>query len=290
LKLPFKIRFKKRYILLALLCFPFIFMHSCVKFRTSDKKTLKEFKEAGIPVNIDYFQTSSHAKKVRVVTTSEEKDTTILFIHGAPGSADAFYDYLKDSVLLQKARLVTIDRPGYGYSDFGKSLTSIKAQAEVVREICDAYNFQNIILVGHSFGGPIAAYVPTLTNKIDGVLMLAPAIDPDNEKILWIANFARWKATKWLIPRSLAVAGDEKFSHVAELQKLSDVWQNITIPVVHIHGEKDGIVPYENLAFATANFDSLYFKSISIPEENHFIPWTQKPLVLEEILGLLNRK
>jgi len=290
LKLPFKFRFRKRYIVLVIICMPVILLNSCLKSRTSDKKTLKEFEEAGVAVKIDYFQTSSHAKKVRVVTTGMEKDTTILFIHGAPGSSDAFYSYLKDSVLLERAKLISIDRPGYGYSDFGKSLTSIEAQAQVVREICDAYNLKNIILVGHSFGGPIAAYVPTISDKIDGVVMLAPAIDPDNEKIFWIANFARWKITKWMVPRSLAVAGDEKFSHSEELRKIRDAWGDVKIPVVHIHGEKDAIVPYANLAFATKEFDDTYYRSISLPEENHFIPWTQKPLVLEEILGLLNTK
>ena len=36
----------------------------------------------------------------------------VLLVHGSPGSADAFLDYLADTVLSKKARLVTIDRPG----------------------------------------------------------------------------------------------------------------------------------------------------------------------------------
>jgi len=259
-----------------------------MRFRTSDKKTRKEFNKVNIPVKIDYFKTDLYTKKVRVVATDTKKKTTILFIHGAPGSGDAFYDYLKDTVLLQKANLVTIDRPGYGYSGLGNSLTSIKKQAQIIREICDAYAFKNVILVGHSFGGPIAAYVPTFTDKVNGVLLLAPAIDPNHEKILWIANFARWKTTKWLVPKSFAVSGDEKFSHVQELQKIENEWNKISIPIVQIHGKKDGLVPYENLAFSKEKFNDSIFTAISLPEENHFIPWTQKELVVEEILKLLD--
>lgn len=265
-------------------------MHSCMHFRTSDKKTLKEFSKANVPIKINYFKSTLYSEKVRIVTTAAKKDTTIIFIHGAPGSGDAFYDYLKDTTLLQKAKLVTIDRPGYGYSGLGNSLISIKKQAQIIHEICNAYGFNNVFLVGHSFGGPIAAYVPTLTHKINGVLLLAPAIDPDHEKILWIANFAKWKATKWLVPKSFAVSGDEKFSHSKELQKIKNEWYKVTIPVTHIHGEKDGLVPYENLAFSRQKFNDSIFKSISLAKENHFIPWTQKSLVIEEILKLLDQK
>ena len=290
MKLSFKYRFKKRSLIIAFIGISFIFMHSCMHFRTSDKKTLKEFSKANVPIKINYFKSTLYSEKVRIVTTAAKKDTTIIFIHGAPGSGDAFYDYLKDTTLLQKAKLVTIDRPGYGYSGLGNSLISIKKQAQIIHEICNAYGFNNVFLVGHSFGGPIAAYVPTLTHKINGVLLLAPAIDPDHEKILWIANFAKWKATKWLVPKSFAVSGDEKFSHSKELQKIKNEWYKVTIPVTHIHGEKDGLVPYENLAFSRQKFNDSIFKSISLAKENHFIPWTQKSLVIEEILKLLDQK
>ena len=40
----------------------------------------------------------------------------LIFVHGAPGSWDAFKDYLTDEDLKSKARVVAYDRPGYGGS------------------------------------------------------------------------------------------------------------------------------------------------------------------------------
>ena len=36
-----------------------------------------------------------------------------------------------DSILTQKAQLISVDRAGYGYSDYGKSVISIQKQAEL---------------------------------------------------------------------------------------------------------------------------------------------------------------
>ncbi|MEM9687475.1 MAG: alpha/beta fold hydrolase, partial [Bacteroidota bacterium] len=218
-----------------------------MNFRTSDKKTLKYFEEAGVKSIIDYIETPQHTGKIRTISTGENKALTVLFVHGAPGSGDAFYSYLKDSTLLEHARLITYDRPGYGYSDFGRAMTSIEEQTKVLTALITQHNLQHVILVGHSYGGPIAAYASLLSDKVRGVIMLAPAIAPDHEKYFWIGNFARWKLTRWLIPASWVVSADEKYSHEVELQKFIPQWKNIQVPIVCLQGDKDRLVPYENL-------------------------------------------
>ena len=88
-----------------------------------------------------------------------------------------------------------------------------------------------MILVGHSYGGPIAAYTSLKMPKVKSVLMLAPAIDSASEKVFKIAHVAKWKLTKWMVPAAFRVAGDEKFAHIEELQKLKNIWKEIKVPV-----------------------------------------------------------
>jgi pimeloyl-ACP methyl ester carboxylesterase len=52
-----------------------------------------------------------------IETGNAQKPTLIL--HGSPGSWNAFKEYLQDTTLLKKYRMIAIDRPGFGYSDFG---------------------------------------------------------------------------------------------------------------------------------------------------------------------------
>lgn len=271
----------------SFLCTVLVLSSSCFRLRTSDTRTLKQFNNSDISVEIDSFQTSVFPDKIRTIRSGSKNKTTILFVHGAPGSSDVFYDYLMDSVLLNEAQLISMDRPGYGYSGFGKAFPSIKEQSKIISELCAYYDLKNVVVVGHSYGGPIAAYAAILTEAIRAVLMLAPAIDPSNEKIFWMANLTQWKSTRWLVPNSLVVAGDEKFSHVKELQKLTNNWKQLDIPVIHMHGTKDNIVPFQNLSFSKQHFDKQSFEGIAILGEKHFLPKSQYNLVVMKILKLL---
>ena len=255
--------------------------------RSSDKETIKYFQKAGVNCRIDYIPNSLTDYKIRVVSTGGHAKNAVLFIHGAPGSSDAFYSYLKDSTLLKNAKLITYDRPGYGYSGFGESMVKTSEQARIVKDIIDHYNLSNVVVVGHSYGGPIAAYASLLSNRINGVLMLAPAIDPDHEEYYRIGNFAKWKLTKWAVPTTLVVSADEKYAHEEDMRNLAQEWQNISVPVVSLQGDKDMLVPYENLDFTRKHFNAEYFTGKTIEKENHFIPWTKRELVVDEILGFL---
>lgn len=254
--------------------------------RTSDRKTQMIFQKENANYQIKRYQLQSVDYPVRVVSSqyNDRNDIAIFFVHGAPGSSDNYYKYLRDSLLLKNANLYSIDRPGYGFSNFGKPEISIRKQSEVVAEIIDSLPEQKVVVVGHSYGGPIAAYSSILSPKVKSVIMLAPAIDPDNEKVFWFAYIAKWKLTKWMVPGAMGVAGDEKFSHVAELEKLKDIWKEVKVPVLHIHGTKDIVVPFENLDFSTKKFNPQVLDTIVLAKENHFLPWKRYSLVRKELL------
>ena len=276
------------YLRVAIIVVLVFFFQSCFRFRTSDKKSIALFNANQVENKIRYIPISGTNFKIRLVGTAKKKsDTAVFFIHGAPGSADNYYAYLKDSLLLQNASLYSVDRPGYGYSKFGKAVKSIDHQTQMISQVIDSLEEQYVIVVGHSYGGPIAAYSSLKTEKVKGVIMLAPAIDPENEKIFWIARFAKWKLTKWMVPGALSVAGDEKFSHVEALREIENVWEDITVPVIHVHGTKDVIVPYENINFSKEKFNDNYLETITLEGENHFLPWSQEDLVKELIFRLL---
>src|SRR5688500_9430734 len=84
--------------------------------------------------NITYLKTSKGNKK---------KKNAILFVHGSPGSLDAYLDYMYNDSLLSKADLISYDRPGYGHSDFGKSLTSLRGQARILRSLMNELNYDH---------------------------------------------------------------------------------------------------------------------------------------------------
>ncbi|UZR93862.1 alpha/beta fold hydrolase [Chondrinema litorale] len=225
-------------------------------------------------------------------------DTTkplVFFVHGAPGSYDNFMGFLKDSTLLQHARMLSVDRPGYGNSGKKESETSIEKQAKMLLEILKANDKgRGVVLVGHSYGGPIIARMAMEVadnepDLIDALVLAAPAIDPEHEKIFFVSRKVPWAIVKWITPRFLKRANDEKMTHVEELKKMLPLWEKITIPVTYIHGEKDGLVPFENTAFAKRVLVNAPVDYVTKEKMGHLIPWKNPELMKDAILKHLSQ-
>ncbi|MCV6629746.1 MAG: alpha/beta hydrolase [Flavobacteriaceae bacterium] len=256
-----------------------------MKFRTDDAGVITYF-EGVVGFQLDYID--SAYGKVRATRTGDPNSKKgIVFVHGTPGSGDAFFGYLKNSRYQYNHQIITYDRPGYGYSSFGKSLPSLEAQASVIEKLIHHYQLESVVVVGHSFGGPIAAVSALHSKKIKGLLLLAPALDPQQEKNVQIAGVLQYQMIRWFTPKVWEVAADEKYTHIGELETYRPAWQSLQIPIIHLHAPKDRLVPFENLDFATEHFNNNYFKAEEVPDGDHFLPWTNKPVVLEAIDKLL---
>ena len=121
---------KKRLIIPFAMLSLLAFANSCISLRMSDKDVIKSFNKVNQTPKI--YHTTYKGKKMRYIASKPFNNNlpTVLFLHGAPGSSSDFYRYLKDTVLSKKANLISIDRLGYGYSDYGNSETSLTEQAE----------------------------------------------------------------------------------------------------------------------------------------------------------------
>ena len=79
------------------------------------------------------------------------------------------------------------------------------------------------------------------------------------------------------------MAGDEKTVHAEELALIADGWDEVTVPVLHIHGNIDDIVPYENVNYTKEAFPDI--EIITTPNTGHEIAWGRpelmKPMILE---------
>ncbi len=282
--------FKKKRLLIPLsLLTVLVLANSCVSLRMSDDKVIKSFKKINQTPKI--YHTNYKGKKMRYITSKpiDKKLPTVLFLHGAPGSSSDFYRYLKDTLLSKKANLISIDRLGYGYSDYGVSETSLTEQAESAFSILNENNLEKVIVMGWSFGGPIAVKLTVLhPDIIKHVILIAPAISPKDEKFFILGKLAYWKLTKWTLPRPFRVAEDEKLTHVKELNLLLPDWSKITTPISYYHGNKDKIVPFANAAFIKTHVAKPYLKMTTIEGGTHFLMFKHYPMVRNEILHILD--
>lgn len=259
----------------------------CLTFRESDRSLNRDMKKKGLPYEIHY----DPSDMLRWLWYKNENPDVplLLFIHGAPGSSSSFLSYLKDKRLRDFYSVLVVDRPGYGFSDYG-NYQPIPKQYEAIQRILECAEItSNVITIGHSFGGTISGYIAIQNpDWLKASIMIAPAIDPDQEKYLWFGKLALYKSTRWLSPRSLRVAADEKYSHEAELHTFIGDWHRIKKPVLHIHGDADGLVPYGNVSFSENNIPDKWLEIKTIQNKGHLIPFTERESMIDEIIRFIS--
>ncbi|HEY4111362.1 alpha/beta hydrolase [Puia sp.] len=261
-----------------------------VQFRMDDKELFSWFHERHLDPRIDYYQ--AKGRRIRYLAIGDRPDATILFIHGAPSSLSYWKDYLADSLLLSRATMYAVDRPGYGYSGLANAMPDIGDQADVIRLILDSLHRANhpVIVVGVSYGGPIACRLAMdYPELVDGLVLVAPPIGPGLEKIFWFTYPVETPAVHWFVPRMLKTANEEKVHHRAELTKMLPLWGRIHVPVIYVQGEQDGLVDTTNAGFARQhllNAPSLTIRMI--PGRGHLIAFAEKDRIEKAILDMLD--
>lgn len=237
---------------------------------------------------------SGDGRRVHYVEVGEKSARAVVFVHGTPGSWRAFEGFLAQPALAERARLVSVDRLGFGLSEPGKVETSLEKQAASLvpllrRLAADAAPGAGLpILVGHSYGGPVIARLamdhPELTG---GLVMIAPSIDPELERLRWYNHFASWRLFSWTLPAQWRTSNREIMPLKKELQAMLEGWPRIAAPVIVIQGDQDELVPAGNADFAARMLPAERIQLERVPAAGHFVLWQQPQLVVRAILSLL---
>ncbi|MFW5758599.1 MAG: alpha/beta fold hydrolase [Bacteroidota bacterium] len=264
----------------------FLLLQACVQFRESTYYMLKQFPGAKIE-NLHYEH-----RNIRYMSL-HRNDTfpTIFFLHGSPSSMSVYNAYFEDTVLAQWANILAADRPGYGYSDLGMSERSVKRQAELMWRIIENNGSPSpLYIVGSSYGGTVAAKMAMLKpDKVDGMVLVSASVAPGEEKIYRISYLLQYPPFKWIIPRIIRVANDEKLSHYEELTQMLPWWERITTPVILIHGTEDNLIYPSNAYFAVKNLiNSKFVDHFPKEGEGHFLQIRYKDFILQKIKQLID--
>jgi pimeloyl-ACP methyl ester carboxylesterase len=120
-----------------------------------------------------------NGEKIRVVQKGEGQD--ILLIHGTPGSIEDWQPII-DS-LSTTHRVTAFDRLGNGFSTANNYRYTIKDNVKITNQLITALGLDSVLIVGHSYGGSIAAHMATTKNdKIRSYIIVASPLyhlEPD---------------------------------------------------------------------------------------------------------------
>ncbi len=283
-------RMKKRHIVLSILAIGLF--TTCqmefMKFRKSDEKQRAMFEEKGLQ-GVDFQSYEFDGQVMHFTKMGNDSLPLVLMLHGAPGSSSACLGYLMDTALTNHACVIAVDRPGYGYSDFGKAERSLVKQAAAIRPILEKYRPKKIVLAGHSYAGPVIARMAIdFPQLVDGLIIVAGSIDPALEPHYWWQGPLDWKAICWMLPPAFRVSNQEILPLPEQLEAMLPFWGNITCPVTVIQGTRDNLVHPGNADFAERMLtNSSKLEIVRMEGGSHFVFWTQQELIVQEILKIV---
>jgi pimeloyl-ACP methyl ester carboxylesterase len=201
---------------------------------------------------------------------------TLLFFHGN-GEIASDYDMIAPAYHEIGANLFVADYRGYGASDGAPSFASLISDAHPVARrfhaLLDEQGFEDRrFVMGRSLGGlPAAELAATAHERFAGLVIESSA--PGLARIRQRAGI------------------DESDSEIAALVEAHDERLDaIRLPVLHIHGEWDEIVP---LRYGIAFHEGLRTDAkqlVIIPQAGHNdIGWVGRELYFEALAGFIAR-
>lgn len=285
-----KTKRKLKWGFLILLACWIVFAQSCMKFRISDSKAKEEFRQKGLQVSFHY--TDVNESGLHYVKTGADTLPTLFFVHGSPGSWDAFKIYMLDTGLLQHFRIISVDRPGFGYSSFGTALKLEEQSLLINKVIQKENNHKPVHLVGHSIGGPVIIHLAqNHPVEFASLTILAGSISPyDEPKEYWRYLFM-YTPLKLLMPGAFKPSNDEIIYFKKDLYHIDTMYAALKMPVTFIHGDADKFVTVKNVEYGKKKLvNNPAVKVIIIPGAGHFIPWEQFGLIKEHLLSLADKQ
>ncbi len=263
-----------------------IMAQSCMKFKISDSEAKKDFGNDGVVLTTKTVKLGK--RNMHYAQSGNDTLATIVFVHGSPGSWNAFTQYMKDKDLLSRYRMIAVDRPGFGDSDFGKAVP-LKEQSALIGPLFNEWkNGKPFYLVGHSLGGPmiIQLYADN-PGLVDGLVLLAASVDPAEEKKEPWRYIMDGALMRYFIPGAFRPSNRELIFFKKDVYALQDKFSAVKGKVYIVHGSKDTFVPAGNAAYAAKKFVNASSVEIMMIEgASHFIPWQHYDTIKKVLMKL----
>ena len=207
-------------------------------------------------------------------------------LHGTPGSWTA-WEQLMVEPGIEQFDFIALDRPGWGSSNAVEDnvFPKLKDQAAIIAQAMRSMNLQQpVILVTHSWGGPVALeFASRFENLVDGMVLIASPADAEVSRPRWYHKAARLKLVQWIIGSQMSRSNIEMLSLDSELELLKPSLKDIEIPIVIMQGKKDWLVKPDNAFYLKQELTNSSTRLMYYEKLNHFIPFKQTDEVIKAI-------
>ncbi len=137
--------------------------------------------------------------------------------------------------------MVVADRPGFAQSEPQRAVTDIAAQADALAALLDGPAAQKVIVIGQSYGGPIATLMAARHPEKIKALVLMSAFYGERGPTIRRLD-ALGSLVRPALPRDMQNSLAEISGQAPQLPAARTALASLTAPVIVLHGDKDTFI------------------------------------------------
>jgi pimeloyl-ACP methyl ester carboxylesterase len=147
-----------------------------------------------------------HVVELGTSIPGAQEKAPIVLIHGAGCNLEDMRLALGER-LAARHRVILIDRAGLGWSERkSRRGSSPSYQAAMLRDVLDELGVARAVVVGHSWGGALAAsFALDHPQRVAGLVLLAPPLYPFDRSMTWLYTIFATPVAGWLYAHTLAL-------------------------------------------------------------------------------------
>lgn len=222
---------------------------------------------AGTMERIDFRAGVSEGWRISALQTPERADATwkVVIITGTPSWSEYWAPTI--AALPQTREMIVADRPGFRTSEPQDAVRDLAKQADALAPMLEHRPGQRVLLVGQSFGAPVATLMAQrYPDRVDAVVLVSAYFGDRGPTARRM--FGAGRIFQGMLPRDLKNSIAEVTAQTDQLPAVWTALRGLRQPIVFIHGDADTFVPLEADQRIAAEYGHTL---ITVPEGDHFL-------------------
>jgi pimeloyl-ACP methyl ester carboxylesterase len=205
--------------------------------------------------------------RISALQTPERADATwkVVIITGTPSWSEYWAPTIAG--LPQTREMIVADRPGFRDSEPEDAVRDLAKQADALAPMLEARPGQRVLLVGQSFGAPLATLMAQrYPDRVDAIVLVSAYFGdrgPTARRMFGVGRLFQG-----MLARDLRNSISEVSAQTEQLPAVWNALRGLQQPIVFIHGDDDTFVPLEADQRIAAEYGHTL---ITVPGGDHFL-------------------
>lgn len=205
--------------------------------------------------------------RISALQTPARPDATwkVVIVTGTPSWSEYWAPTIAG--LPQTREMIVADRPGFRSSEPEDAVRDLAKQADALAPMLEAREGERVLLVGQSFGAPVATLMAQrYPDQVDAIVLVSAFFGDRGPTARRMIGAGR--LVHGMLPRDLKNSISEVSAQEEQLPGVWEALRGLRQPIVFVHGDDDTFVPLAADQRIAAEYGHTL---VTVPGGDHFL-------------------